>query len=69
MTARAPLTPVNAARNPRAAQPPETTVDHTQLTGVIETALERIETEVGIEEMEIPDLAAILRAKPTDSTA
>jgi hypothetical protein len=35
-------------------------VDHEQLTEVIETALTAIEDEVGIEEMEIPDLAASL---------
>ena len=45
-------------------------MDHDQLTEVIETALNAIEAEVGIDEMEIPDLAqslasAILRAQAT----
>ncbi|MFD4394685.1 hypothetical protein [Kitasatospora sp. NPDC058478] len=35
-------------------------MDHDQLTEVIETALNAIEDEVGIDEMEIPDLAASL---------
>jgi hypothetical protein len=42
-------------------------VDHEQLTEILTAALEAIENEVGIDEMEIPDLAvslanAILRA-------
>ncbi|MFB7907676.1 hypothetical protein ACFC1T_14685 [Kitasatospora sp. NPDC056076] len=35
-------------------------MDHDQLTEVIETALDAIENEVGIDQMEVPDLAASL---------